>query len=142
MSMPTMAVFGWGLLTWLVPFVVSLLCYAPDEAGEMALVMDKIAFKTLMMIIGSLVGHIALHRTIPSSIKRSEKNPLAVAFLHGMAILSINWLLDILILLPLAQLTLGQWFVEIGARYIPILFTAILLGANVPSEAVERRKEE
>ena len=140
MAVRWLPVFGWGFVTWLVPFVVSLFCFAPDENGEMGLVMEQVVFKKLMLVVGSFTGHIALHRTIPANIKHSER-PMMIAIAHGVIFLAINCVLDIIILLPIANLTVFRWFLEIGVGYLVILFTAILLGANAPSGKSSSLKE-
>jgi uncharacterized membrane protein YpjA len=74
-------------------------------------------------------------------------------FLHegviiGIAWLAINWLLDIMILLPLSGMTINTYFAQIGLRYLVIPFMSIAIGYSVEiqvqhlNDTFQHRREE
>ncbi len=115
-------VFIFGLLSWLIPFAVSIPFYSPEHG----LIIPLLLFKSIMIVIGTLVGVILLvyaFRSVP---------PNAVSGLTiGIYWLLINWGLDILVLVPLSGSTIWTWFGTIGLRYlsIPIISTGMGLVA-------------
>lgn len=107
-----------GLASWLVPFIVSFAFV--DQTGQP--VLPQSLFKSLMVVISGGVGAallVAAFRRITPSTGNGA--------LLGTYWLAINVLLDVAILLPLANLTFGDYVYDIGLRYlmIPIMSTAI-----------------
>lgn len=115
-----LTVIGFGFLSWLVPFVASILFYTPQ--GE--LLVAKELFKSIMIVVGGLVGVTLLVKYFNSYSER----PLRWGVIVGVSWLLINWVLDILVLLPMAQMTIGNYFGEIGLRYLLIPMIAIGMG--------------
>ena len=113
------AVFGF--LIWLIPFVISIFFYSPD--GE--LLVQKELFKTIMVMSGSVSAGILIIRYF----KKVEAGYLAEGVFVGLAWLAINWLLDIIILIPMSGMTTRAYFAEIGLRYVAIPAMAIAAGA-------------
>jgi len=104
--------FGFGFLTWVIPFLGSFPFYSPDKG----LLIDIFLFKTIMIVLGALVGVIFL----VLYFKDIQKNYIKAGIIVGLVWLLINWVLDFIFLLPMAGIPVGQYFAEIGLRYLAI----------------------
>jgi hypothetical protein len=107
-----------GILSWLVPFAVSLPFYGKDGVP----VIPVGALKSLMVLAGGASGAYLLLRVL------RQRPPLKQAGLViGLLWLAINVSLDLLVLVPLANMSLRAYFGEIGLRYalIPIMSVTI-----------------
>ncbi len=116
-------VLGFGILTWLVPFIVSIFFYS--STGQP--LYDIFLIKSILLVIASGFGALLLVVYF-----RSIHN----MFLHegviiGVSWLIINWVLDILVLLPLSKMTIPVYFAQIGLRYLVIPFMSIAIGFSV-----------
>ncbi|MFQ5974978.1 MAG: hypothetical protein ACE5J5_01500 [Candidatus Hydrothermarchaeales archaeon] len=109
-----------GILTWLVPFVTGFFFYTP-EGG---LLIGEIFFKTIMILVGSVVGAVL----IVIIFKEIESEYLKNGITIGIAWLLINWILDFVILLPMAEMNISTYFMEIGLRYLTIPVTSTAIG--------------
>ena len=108
-----------GILSWLVPFLASFVFFSPD-AG---LVIPLILFKSIMIVVGTFVGVallVILFRSIPANG--------TTGLLVGLYWLILNWLLDIVVLVPMTGSDLPTWFGDIGLRYVSIPIIAIGMG--------------
>jgi hypothetical protein len=114
----------YGILTWLIPFGISLFLYGPDGT----LTIGIFAFKSLMIISGAAVGALLIYlylRSLPSGT-----NWLSAGITIGISWLLINWALDLLVIVALFGMGGPEWFIEIGSRYLVIPAMAILAGAT------------
>ena len=111
---------GFGILTWLVPFVIACFFYTPD--GK--LVIDKFLFKSIMIVVASINGALLLI----IYFKKIEESYLKTGCVVGITWLVINWGLDLLILVPMAKMSLPAYFAEIGLRYLMIPVMSIAMG--------------
>mgnify|MGYP001078326439 CR=1 FL=1 len=121
--------FGYGLLTWLIPFIVSV----PIYSG-----IDVFLFKSIMIVVGSAVGAALLVLWF----REMHENYLKEGITVGIIWLIINWALDIAILLPLSGSTVSVWFMEIGLRYLVIPIMTMALGYALRDAADGHLKEE
>ena len=87
-----------GVVIWLVPFVIAFGFY--DRSGQLTI--DHDLFKSLMIVISSLVGCFAIIRYF----KNVEKDFIKEGWIVGIAWLLINWLLDVVILVPMAKMAM------------------------------------
>lgn len=108
-----------GVLTWAIPFALSIPFFDP-KAG---LVIPILLFKQVMVVIGTLTGTALL-----VWVFRSVSPTLFSGFVVGLYWLILNWLLDILVLVPMSGGDVGKWFTEIGLGYLSILFIAVGMG--------------
>jgi len=108
-----------GILVWIIPFVISFAFYSPS--GELTI--DKILFKTIMIIIGIFIGVFL----IVKYFKLVENNFLKEGILLGISWLLINWVLDFIVLIPMAKISYTTYFAETGLRYFtfPIISIGI-----------------
>ena len=109
-----------GFLTWLIPFIVSFLFFAPDGSP----LIDITFFKSIMLILGCLVGVLCLIQ----SFKRVNESYLEEGVKIGLIWLLMNIILDLIFLLPLGKLTITDYFTQIGIRYINIPIISIGMG--------------
>ena len=120
-----------GLLSWAIPFAASIPFFSP-EGG---LIVPQPLFKSLMVVIGSGAGLLLLVWLF-RHIRPTLASGLAVG-LYWLALNSarvipdfggFNWVLDILVLLPLSGDPLGVWFMDIGLRYLTLPLIAVAIG--------------
>ncbi len=109
-----------GFLSWLIPFVVAFFFY--DRNGQPT--MDVIFIKSILMVVSAIFGAYLLI----VYFKQLKENFLKEGLIVGFSWLVINWLLDILILLPMAKMSFGDWFTQIGLRYLVIPVFSISFG--------------
>eukprot|EP00931_Biecheleriopsis_adriatica_P102251 TRINITY_DN77242_c0_g1_i1.p1 TRINITY_DN77242_c0_g1~~TRINITY_DN77242_c0_g1_i1.p1 ORF type:complete len:156 (-),score=19.66 TRINITY_DN77242_c0_g1_i1:265-693(-) len=100
-----------GFLVWLMPFAVSCLFIGPD--GKMSI--DEGLFRSIMIFVGSLTAAWCTGRCNPQT--RWEGLELAVVWL------TVNWTLDLIVLVPLMASTAGPLTLEAYLRQIPLWFT-------------------
>ena len=111
----------YGFLVWLVPFAAAIPFYSRD--GE--LTVDIFLFKTIMIIVGSLIGAHLLVRYF----RRVEKNQIREGIYVGALWLLMNWALDFATLVPMNDMAVGVYFSEIGLRYLTMPIFAFAIGA-------------
>ncbi|MFC1769402.1 hypothetical protein ACFLZX_06600 [Nanoarchaeota archaeon] len=109
-----------GILSWLIPFFVSILFYS-REGG---LLVDIFLFKSIMIVVGSLVGATLL----VLYFKKIKKDHVTEGIVVGIFWFVINIVLDVLILLPISGMSFGVYFQQIGLRYLVLPIIAIAMG--------------
>ena len=114
---------GLGFLTWLVPFVGSWPFYS--STGEPLI--DIFLLKSIMIVVFGSFGAVCLIFWF----REIDRNYLREGITVGFVWLIINWILDILILLPMADMDIKTYFGQIGLRYLMIPVMAIAIGYSV-----------
>ncbi len=110
----------YGFLAWLIPFVTSFFFYS-KEGG---LTIDIFLFKSIMIVVGSISGAILLIYYF----KKVNTSYFKEGLIVGLTWLSINILLDLLILIPMSGMSIADYFTQIGIRYIVIPVMSIMVG--------------
>jgi len=113
-------VAAYGLLSWLIPFIASFLFFG--KSGQTMLPIGLI--KSTMIVIGASLGGFLLFRLFKES-PPSLGSGIAVGSLWFL----MNILLDLSILVPMTRISLGEYFSEIGLRYLVIPIMAGAMGA-------------
>ena len=113
-------VAAYGLLSWLIPFIASFLFFG--KSGQPMLPIGLI--KSTMIVIGASLGGFLLFRLFKES-PPSLGSRIAVGSLWFL----MNILLDLSILIPMTRISLGEYFSEIGLRYLLIPIMAGAMGA-------------
>jgi len=113
-------VAAYGLLSWLVPFIASFLFFG--KSGQPMLPIGLI--KSAMILIGASLGGFLLFRLFKES-PPSLGSGIAIGSLWFL----MNILLDLSILVPMTKMNLGEYFSEIGLRYLLIPIMAGAMGA-------------
>jgi len=113
-------VAAYGLLSWLVPFIASFLFFG--KSGQPTLPIGLI--KSAMILIGASLGGFLLFRLFKES-PPSLGSGIAIGSLWFL----MNILLDLSILVPMTKMNLGEYFSEIGLRYLLIPIMAGAMGA-------------
>jgi len=111
---------GFGILTWLLPFLLSVPFYSPE--GEP--LYDIFLIKTILLVFSATFGTFLIliyFRDVHARFIREG------ALLGGVWLL-INWALDAVILLPLSGMDAGTYMAQIGLRYLIIPITAVGIG--------------
>jgi uncharacterized membrane protein YpjA len=110
----------YGFLAWLIPFVTAFFFYS-KEGG---LVIDIFLFKSIMIVVGAISGAFLLI----SYFKKIHTNYLYEGVIVGLTWLGINILLDLLVLVPMSEMTLPDYFAQIGLRYLVMPVMSIMVG--------------
>lgn len=110
-----------GLLTWLIPFLVSF--FFVDMRGNYLI--EETFFKTIMIVTGGLTGVILMI----VYFSKIENNYLKEALIIGCSWLVINWILDLIMVLNgFFSMTIQKYFMDIGLRYLLIPIISIGMG--------------
>jgi len=109
-----------GFLTWLIPFVAGFLFYSPQKQ----LLVDALVFKSIMAVVGSITGAILL----VLYFKKIATRYLFEGVVVGLVWIGLNLILDIVILVPMSGMTIGNYFSQIGLGYLTIPTMSISMG--------------
>jgi len=115
-----------GFLIWLIPFIVGFAFY--DQTGN--LTVDQNFFKSVMSAILAIVTAffcIKHLKTITSGYK-SE------AIKIGLIWFVTNLILDLIVLVPMSKMKIGDYFLQIGIAYIAILAITFMSGVLLESK--------
>lgn len=126
----TLKTILYGILVWLVPFIIAIPFYSPEGA----LLVDVHFFKTIMILTGGVIGAILLIRLFSEISDQYVRK----GWMIGGIWLVINWILDIGILLPLNGMDFSTYFGEIGLRYLMIPVMSVMAGyiaGNITNKA-------
>ncbi|BDA77543.1 hypothetical protein LPTSP3_g04730 [Leptospira kobayashii] len=115
-----------GVVLWIVPFFVSFGFYSPEGKLQG----DLFLFKTTMILVGSLTGCYLLYRLA----KLKPESALITFTGTGILWFVENIVLDFLILIPMSKMSLGDYFVQIGLRYLTMIFIATTVGASIEAQ--------
>lgn len=108
---------AYGAVLWLIPYVTAIPLLPMMQS-------DNVFFKTIMIVVGSLVGAVltALY------FKDVKKGFLREGLMLAVVWVAVNWLLDFAALLPLTKQSISRYFIEIGFRYIAMVWPTIAVG--------------
>ena len=123
----TILIIIYGFLVWLIPFLVAIPFYSPG--GD--ILFDEQLFKSIMIVTGAIVGAFLLVKYF----KGISGVYIREGFIIGGVWLIINWILDLIILLPLNGMSPYTYFSQIGIRYLMIPVMSIMAG-YIASNAV------
>lgn len=111
---------GLGVLSWLIPFLVSVPLISPS--GDP--IIDVFAFKTLMILVGGAVGAVLFAYYIP----RLGENYLVGTITAGVVWFVINVGLDLIVLVALLGRPAEEWVVGTGAQCLLLPIQAAAIG--------------
>jgi hypothetical protein len=109
-----------GVITWIIPFVAAFAFY--DSAGKLTTSYDL--FKTSMIVISSLVASYFIYLYF----KHVADNFVKEGIVSGLVWLSINLVLDLIILVPFARMEMKDYVTAIGLRYLQIPIFTFMTG--------------
>lgn len=109
-----------GFLSWLIPFLVSLLFVRPG--GEF--IVPYATFKSMIMVVGTISGCYLFYRYF----KLVESDFIINGVVVGVSWFLINIILDTLILIPMMKTTFAEYFMSIGIGYFAIPTIGIAMG--------------
>lgn len=116
----TVKLIIFGMLTWLIPFIVSCLFYSKNNH----LLINPFLFKSIMIVVGAAVGALFL----VLYFRGLSRNFVYQGFIVGFAWLVLNWFLDFVILIPLSHMAISTYFMQIGIRYLIIPIFSVSMG--------------
>jgi uncharacterized membrane protein YpjA len=119
----------YGFLTWLIPFAVSVLLMGKEGQS----ILPTGMFKSLMIVVGSAVGAWLLVRVFRQPPKIRQEGLVV-----GTLWLAINIALDLITVVPLSQMSVYEYFSEIGLRYLVIPIMAIAIAAAAGGAKLDR----
>ncbi|OGI07506.1 MAG: hypothetical protein A2Y40_07310 [Candidatus Margulisbacteria bacterium GWF2_35_9] len=114
----------YGIISWAIPFIVS---FAFFDMKTKALTIDEMYFKSIMIVLGGLVGCLLLIRFF----HLIEDFYIKEGFIAGIIMMSINLLLDVIILLPMSKMPFILYYQQIGMRYLLIPIIATTMGMAI-----------
>lgn len=117
----------YAFLVWLIPFVASFVFYSPD--GKLREDVSLLTFKKVMMVVSQIASSALLVRFFrykPSSNRSAPSGREGAA--HGVVWAGVNWLLDIVVLVPMMGVSVQQYWNEIGLGYLVIPIQMATLG--------------
>lgn len=112
--------FLFGFLIWLVPFIVAIPFYKADRT----LAVDIFLFKSIMIVVASAFGSFALVKYF----KSVKDNFVKEGVLVGALWFAINIILDLIILIPMSKMSIGDYAMQIGLRYLMIPAISVGMG--------------
>lgn len=107
----------YGAILWLVPYVTAIPLMPLMQS-------DNALFKTIMIVEGAVVGA-ALTAHYFNDVGRDY---LREGIVLAATWIALNWLLDVVALLPFTKQSLTRYFAEIGLRYLAIAAPAVAVG--------------
>ena len=113
-------IIGTAALVWLIPFIISMPFFGRD--GKLAV--DIFLFKSVMIVVSCATGAGCLYFLFSRIHHRFLWHSLLISIIW----LGLNYLLDIVILLPLAKQDIATWFFQTGMRYTNLVISSFLLG--------------
>ncbi|WP_292468699.1 hypothetical protein [Methanolobus sp.] len=117
-----------GLILWLVPFIVSFAFV--DRQGNFTI--DETFFKSIMVVTGALVGVVLAVRYF----RDVEIDYVNDAILLGVIWLVINFALDLsMVFGGFFQMTVVEYFKDIGMRYLAMPIYTIGMGYALVQKA-------
>lgn len=110
----------YGVISWFVPFAISFGLVSPD--GQF--LVDVRVFKCIMFVTATSTAAVLL----VSYFKRVKQNPLQEGLRLGLLWLAFNLMLDVAILVPMANLNLRDYLLQIGLGYLAIPIMTMMVG--------------
>ncbi len=108
---------GYGLILWVIPYVTAIPLLSLRDS-------DQLFFKTIMVVVGSLLGGVlsALYfRGVTSRFLRE-------GLITSIVWMVVNWGLDMVALLPFTGHTIPRYAIEIGALYLAMAAPLVSIG--------------
>lgn len=122
--------FLFGFLTWLVPFVAAFAFYKRD--GSLSI--DIFLFKSIMIVVASAFGSFVLVKYF----KSVKDNFVKEGVLVGVLWFAINIILDVIILMPMSKMSLKDYIMQIGLRYLMIPAISMGMGYALRNSKIQK----
>ena len=90
-----------------------------------------------MIVVSSITGAVFLILYF----KKVTKNYINEGLLVGLIWLAINWILDFIILVPMAKMDVATYFTQIGLRYLTIPVFSITVGLLLNFKEINNNKK-
>ncbi len=123
---------GFGLILWLVPFLVSILFFTPQGV----LVTSEAFFHSVMTVTGFVVVAVLLLNYMSAFTVNYLKESMKV----GTVWFAISIVLDLIVLVPMAKMDLAIYFANIGLGYLAIPIICIFAGYLLEQKTEHNKK--
>jgi hypothetical protein len=133
MMKKVLKILGFGFLTWLVPFIAAFPLYSRDGIP----LYDTLLTKNILFVVFALV----LSFLLLMYFRRVDKNYLSEGVIVGATWLGINWLLDLLVIVPMAKMSIGDYATRIGLGYLLMPIICMAIGQALRVNAMGRNKQ-
>ncbi len=118
-----------GLMTWAIPFFAAI--FFMDQTGQLTI--DTYLFKTIMILIGGVTGAFA----IIFYFNKIDCGYLKHGLLTGFTWFAMNVIIDLLVLVPMSQMSYNEYFNQIGLRYLVGAVMCIFSGYLLETKTTE-----
>jgi len=119
-----------GFLIWLIPFIIAIPFYSKDGQP----LIDIFLLKSIMIVVGAITGAFFLILYF----KKVTENYFREGLIIGLIWLVINWIIDFIVLVPMAKMDTGTYFVQIGLRYLIIPIFSVSIGFLLDYKKVKK----
>jgi hypothetical protein len=108
---------GYGAVLWVIPYATAIPLLALNQS-------NPTLFQTIMIVVGSLVGgFLSAHYFLAV-----EHDYLKEGLVLALTWIAVNWLLDVVALLPFTGQSIPRYLQEIGLRYLAIAAPTVAIG--------------
>jgi hypothetical protein len=108
---------GYGAVLWVIPYATAIPLLALNQS-------NPALFQTIMIVVGSLVGgFLSAHYFLAV-----EHDYLKEGLVLALTWIAVNWLLDVVALLPFTGQSIPRYLQEIGLRYLAIAAPTVAIG--------------
>lgn len=116
-----------GFLVWLILFIIGFLIFPLHQT-------QILLFKTIMVVTGALVGMAML----VFYYRKIESNFVSEGIWIGVIWLTVNIVLDLIVLVGLFNNPVSEYFIGTGLRYLNIPVMSIGVGLILNGRIVNR----
>ncbi len=116
-----------GAVVWLATFVEGFLLYTPDGEPRLNLGLTFNIFMVTTLLIGMWL--------LVVYFKQISGDYLREGILVGVSWQLLHSLLDLFVLLPIIDMNVSQWWLEIGSGHFILPIMAIAVGAVAQNKA-------
>ncbi len=109
-----------GFLTWLIPLIISIPFYQSDGT----IIGGEHLFKSVMIVVGCITGALLLIWLF----SKQKDQYFMFGVIVGIIWLFINWILDLLILIPMSGDSITEYMASVGLRYLMLPCMTIMAG--------------
>jgi hypothetical protein len=108
---------GYGAVLWVIPYATAIPLLALNQS-------NPALFQTIMIVVGSLVGgFLSAHYFLAV-----EHDYLKEGLVLALTWIAVNWLLDVVALLPFTGQSIPRYLQEIGLRYLAMAAPTVAIG--------------
>jgi len=124
--------FGFGVVLWLVPFLVSFLFYSPQGTPLVGVAFFNSIMSVALIVVASVLLFLYFKQQTTDYMREAVK--------VGVVWILVSVVLDLVVLVPMAKMTIGQYITDVALGYIVILVIALLAGMLLEEKATHSKR--